>query len=79
MQLQKYQEFCELLDPYLEGFVSPVMRLVRDRTVMYSPSHSSSPATAPAPAASHSVRVVHACFRIVYALAKIRGYKTVGM
>ena len=63
-QLQRYQEQPELLDPHLELIITPLMRIA---------CRGMSDARPVALDACHRV------FRVIYTLAKVRGYKTIGV
>ena len=83
-QLARYQEQPHLLDPHLGAIVGTLMGAVRTPLRAW---HARRVAEAEAAAAAgllhafplqlHTNRHVHACFRVLYALCKTRGAKTV--
>jgi hypothetical protein len=61
-KLDQYQEQSHLLDPYLEGMVTPCMVRLRDLIQQR-------------PIVPEQTQVL---FRFLYLLTKTRGYKTIG-
>jgi hypothetical protein len=62
-QLQRYQEQPELLDPHLELIITPLMLIACRGMSDVRPA---------------ALDACHRVFRVIYTLAKVRGYKTIG-
>jgi len=76
--IESYQEQCELLDPHLEAIISKLIgyvveQLHRDRVADSSGSGQSKTNQVE----DVDMVVVNRVFKVVYVLAKVRGYKTV--
>lgn len=65
MQLDKYQEQGQLLEPYLESIISPLMAIVRTRTGELGT------------ASNEIVEVIQPICIIIYSLVTVCGYKSV--
>jgi hypothetical protein len=66
----------ELLDPHLEQMVKPLMAIAR-RCMAASSVDAGADADARSQYAL-TAPLCHRVFRVIYTLAKVRGYKTVG-
>jgi hypothetical protein len=69
VQLHKYQEQPELLDPHLEAIITPLMDSVRLSLHKFSRHES----------VVDSSALCYRIFQVIYNLAKVRGYKTIGI
>lgn len=65
VQLDKYQEQGQLLEPYLETMVSPLMNIIRSRTIELG-AHS-----------DDILEIIQPICIIIYSLVTVCGYKTV--
>lgn len=65
MQLDKYQEQGQLLEPYLETIVSPLMNIIRSRTIELGT------------ASDEILEIIKPICIIVYSLVTVCGYKSV--
>ena len=82
MQLDVYQEQPHLLDSHLERIILPVMLRVRDRIRAWDAAQTlDAPPSKGAPSTSAPLRfadpLLHRLMRLIYALTKTRGHKTV--
>lgn len=65
LQMDKYQEQGQLLEPYLESIVSPLMNIIRSRTVDRGA------------ASDEIVEIIKPICIIIYSLVTVCGYKAV--
>lgn len=65
MQVDKYQEQGQLLEPYLESIVSPLMLIVRSRTIELGTD------------SNEVIEVIKPICIIIYSLVTVCGYKAV--
>lgn len=65
LQMDKYQEQGQLLEPYLESIVSPLMAIVRSRTVELGTT------------SDEILEVIQPICIVIYSLVTVCGYKSV--
>ncbi|TPX61395.1 hypothetical protein SpCBS45565_g07278 [Spizellomyces sp. 'palustris'] len=72
--LEKYQEQPHLLDPHLQRLVQPVIFKLRDTITVWHERHERDEEGI---MLAKVARYLYPCFRYLYVLTKVRGYKTI--